>query len=294
MKKLLNIITILLIISACEKTINMEIPNKGRKLVLNSVITDTGFVSVSLHKSRFILDNADFPIVNGATIVLWENNVIIDTLLETGNGIYTSKIIPKTNTKYYIEASKDELKVSSETLVPQVIKAYIKDTLRIEREYNNSLRVRITIEDPGNIENYYAVGVNFIPNDTITAVNDYQHYLYFSIDENVFDSYDGTYALLSDKKFNGVNYTASLYFDEWMLSYLDGQLYIYIMNIHKDLFQYFVSSNNQVFSNSPFSEPVFVPNNIKDGYGIFSSMTLTSDSLKITSTQKPPYEFKKK
>lgn len=283
-----------MIIVSCEKTINMEIPNKGRKLVLNSIINDTGFVSVSLHKSRFILDNSDFPIVNNATIVLWENNIIVDTLIETGNGIYSSKIIPKKENKYFIEAKKEDLIVSSETIMPNSVNAYIRDTLRINKDQNNYLRVRITIEDPGNIENYYAVGVNFIPNDTITKFNGFQYNLYYSIDENVFDFFDGTLALLSDKKFNGANFTANLYFEEYMLGYLDGHLQVYIMNVHKDLYQYIVSSNNQVYSFSPFSEPVFVPNNIKGGYGIFSSLTIQSDSIKLTSNQKPPFAFKKR
>jgi len=293
MRKLFYLIAIFMIIASCEKTINMEIPNKGRKLVLNSIISDTGFVSVSLHKSRFILDNSDFPKVNNATIVLWENNIIVDTLIETGNGVYTSKIIPKTDHKYYIEAKKEDLKVSSETIMPKSINAYIKDTLSINKDHGNFLRVRLTIEDPGNIENYYAVYVDFTPNDS-TIINDYNFYIHFSVDENVFDNYYSSYALLSDKKFNGMNYTASIYFDEWMMSYLDGQLNIYILNLNKDLYWYLLSSNNQLFLSSPFSEPVFVPNNIKDGYGIFSSMTLTYDSLKLTATHKPPYEFKKK
>lgn len=283
MIKLLLLICLALLFTNCEKTINIDIEDKGRKLVLNSIISDTGYVAVNLYKSRFILDNENFNYVNAAEIILWENNIIVDTLNEITNGYYLSSIIPKNNFTYKISAKKDNLTVNSETKIPNKVGFQVVDTLSILKDNSNLLRIRLKIDDPKHEQNFYMIGLNLTNIDTTIYFIENSN-IYFTTDENVFDIHFDNFAFISDRKFSGSSFIVNLYIDQWLYQYMGGTLLVNMMSISKDMYYYYLSLSKQLSTgSSPFTEPVMVFNNINGGYGIFSSFALSKDSINFPS-----------
>jgi len=99
-------------------------------------------------------------------------------------------------------------------------------------------------------------------------------------------SYYGSNAIIfDDAVFNGKKHLLKIYSEDIRvaksdLSKKDVPVYIYFRSINKELYNYYLSMKkyNEVQDN-PFSEPVNVYSNIKNGYGIFGGSAMTLDSV---------------
>lgn len=84
MKKIIFAIFISFSFLSCETFIDMEIPNEGRKITINSIINDNDNPVVYLHRSRFILDGTyEFEPIVQATVTLSKEGTVVATLHET-------------------------------------------------------------------------------------------------------------------------------------------------------------------------------------------------------------------
>ena len=91
MKRELFILGIcLLVLSACEDVIELDLPDAEPLLVVNGRITDSDSTGVTLTTSAPYFSNQATPRVSGAVIRLFENGVEIDQLAEDSAGYYRS------------------------------------------------------------------------------------------------------------------------------------------------------------------------------------------------------------
>ena len=88
MKKLISLLSIIVVLSSCEKDVHVDIPKKDPKLVINAFLAKDSIVSISIGKSRSVLDpvnpggsQQENYIVKNATAVIYENGVVLDTLV---------------------------------------------------------------------------------------------------------------------------------------------------------------------------------------------------------------------
>lgn len=83
-----------LLLSGCQKVINVELNNASPRIVIEGIITDgPGPYSVKISESGSYFDQSDLPPVTGAEVIITDNTGISDTLKEATPGIYiTSKI----------------------------------------------------------------------------------------------------------------------------------------------------------------------------------------------------------
>ena len=88
-KKLYLISTLLIVLFACEKTVYIDIPDKGRKITINSLFNPDSLLKVSVSKSCHILDN-DIQAIENATVEIYKNGSLINTLPYLNNGLYKS------------------------------------------------------------------------------------------------------------------------------------------------------------------------------------------------------------
>ncbi len=267
--------------SSCQKYIDMNIPDKGRKIVANCLYSDTGAVTVFLTQSRFILDNSEFKIITGASVVFYEDGIEVGTLSETEPGKYISQgFIPSAGKSQSIKIIKGNDSITAQSIIPHKVPFEFIDTVRIKTEYYEYLRFRIKVNDPPSNENYYMIGF-----DLKQPVEDTVHHpylLYFSTEEPFVEAYNDNYGLISDILFRGKSQIMSFDLDLYQFSNDTNLLYINFYSISKDMFLYLVSLDAQMQSNdSPFSEPVMIYNNIENGYGVFGGFSIFSDSLLI-------------
>jgi len=282
MKKILFYSCLIILCFSCEKYIDMEIPDKGRKIVANCFLSDTGNVTITLHKSRFILDNSNFDIITGADILLYEDGILVNTLTEDSPGIYISNgYIPISGKNYSIKVSKGTDEVTASTILPSPVPFVFVDTSRIQSEYYEYLRIKIRITDPPGVENYYMIGFEMPPKDSELEYS-YVYPLNFVTDEPFIESYTDGYGLFSDVLFRGQSQVMSFDFDTYNFFNDTNTVYIKLRSISKDMYMYLLTLEAQRNASfSPFAEPVMVYNNILEGYGIFAGYTTYTDSIHI-------------
>jgi hypothetical protein len=87
-------ILFVLILSGCQKVINVDLNNASPHIVIEGVITDEpGPYSVKISESGSYFNQPDLPSVTGAEVIIADDTGISDTLKEATPGIYiTTKI----------------------------------------------------------------------------------------------------------------------------------------------------------------------------------------------------------
>jgi hypothetical protein len=106
MKKLLFVITITSLL-ACTKYESIEnFPIESPRLVANSLFTEGEPFLFRVSRSLSVLDNAQLNHVTDARVVLFRDQIAVDTIQGANEGdFYLSQIIPERGTEYHIQVS---------------------------------------------------------------------------------------------------------------------------------------------------------------------------------------------
>lgn len=281
--KYLSFVIITLVFVSCEKYIDMKIPDKGRKPVINCMFYNDSAFTVQIYESRFILDDADFQLVENAVVTIRENETIIDTLVYNNNGYYkSSHLIPQIGENYKIATICNGQTAESEGNIPvkQIISQI--DTLALSSQNGDYFRFNVKINDPANETNYYLLKIEKLNVDYY--YNKLQIVFVNSDDPSLDAQWQGAY-IVNDNLFNGKIKTFPLDIDfSNLYNYNNDSIkfYISLYSISKDFYLYAITSQAQTSNNgSPFSEPILVFNNIKNGYGIFAGASVYKDSINV-------------
>ena len=98
MKKVIIIsFTIVLILSACEKKLDIDIPEGQKHIVVNGILNDENLIQVNISKSQNILDNENIQFLTDAEPRLYMNDEFVENLINTDSGLYTSSVFPELN-----------------------------------------------------------------------------------------------------------------------------------------------------------------------------------------------------
>jgi len=264
----------------------IELPPHESKLVLNSQIfqgdTTTGILlteSIGITDTFFRNENEAFR--NSSTLTLYtpdkgaiegyiykEPNEFENVQLPLWKFDYNDYIEGET---YSIEAEVDGYDmITSETIVPKQpdlvdVKVYLKEAP--PNRFFSRDKFEITINDPADEENYYLIRANFLINDN--GFEYLRKYRFFDAPENPIDEsfLENRMTILNDKSFNGREHTFVAYGERGKYDFSEITFSIY--QISKKSYDYQLAFENYNID-SPFAEPVTFPNNIDDGYGIFS------------------------
>lgn len=108
MKRLLPILAIALGLFSCEDVIDLEIENSASYLVVDGEISDrAGDKTVQLYYSNAYFDSTQPEYISGIDIVLFENNIAVDTLVENTPGFYQTSYVGIEGNAYHIAFSVD-------------------------------------------------------------------------------------------------------------------------------------------------------------------------------------------
>ena len=120
------IIVLFLTVYSCSKTLKPDIPDTP-KLSVFSLLEPSKPVVVSLSYSLPVLEkDVSRSYVEEATIIMFENDLSVDTLVRVDSFLFLSKILPQTNKNYRFDIQVPETdKVSTENVkilnVPKII-----------------------------------------------------------------------------------------------------------------------------------------------------------------------------
>ena len=302
------------ILISCQKE-EIRVPDTGRKIVLNGLITTDSLLSINLSRSLYITDSGltEENLLQNAKAEIYENNVYLDSLLPCGNiyinlglDIYvppnyrSTKLVPSSGHEY-------EIRVTSPGLPEAGAKVLIPDQVNIDRidttiqkltgnfeswESNIRLICDIAFADPVNEKNYYLLYVYRIP-----AFSSNTNNMVFSCQDPVVEEYlnHGTMmegVAFTDKSINGKEHILRMilngkdignpFWDEGSGSHRKT-IYFRLYSITEDYYKY-IQTLNLFLKNykNPLAETAEVYSNIEGGYGIFGGAAVASDSLVFT------------
>jgi hypothetical protein len=182
MKHLLLYSLFLLLVCACQKE-NVEIPDTGRKLVINGLITTDSLLNVRISNSYYIKDPmmgwAIFPEFDSADVRFYRNNIFLDSLhysiQDNRYDIYPTsnykpdKIYPLPGNEYKINVKRPGFPdATATTKIPRLVRIERVDTSRIDVSGSNFImNCKIEFTDPPGEKNYYLF--NIIKNELLRS-----------------------------------------------------------------------------------------------------------------------------
>jgi len=295
-----------LLTSACQTVVDIELPERDSKLVLNSLFSpDSNFV-FTLSQSKGILEPGELDHLNNGRIEVYGSDGTHGEVTGTGQGSqtfayrYKLPFKPKANIAYTVKASAPGLaSVTASDVLPLPVAIDDLDTSSLHLFDTEEKQIGITFTDPAHTSNFYEVKLFYmvyIPQyDTngqvvgmTASVTELPSYIsnegLFSngVDERVF----------TDDLFNGRSFTVTLGFQEE--NYLpiigdsnalpDYPIYLIaeLRSASEDYYKFnssFLKYQNS--SGDPFAQPVQVYNNVEGGFGIVAGYSSARDTMRV-------------
>ncbi len=309
MKYFIPIIFLLLLYYGCRDSV--EIPDTGRKIVINGLLTNDSLLSVRIGTSSYILENESGTSereqdLKEAEVKIYQNGHSVDSLYHTYVDFYDSwnvfvpgnyrsrKFVPKEGNEYLITVNAPGLpEATAHTKIPEIVKIESIDTIHIilpPGEFvflNTGLSCKIRFTDPLNITNHYLFSVNkepvarpFYNNIEINSKDPViEETLHSRVIEGI---------AFSDKVINGQTYTLSIIIKDESIAHVqtdqgyEGKfsLHFRLYSIPEEYFRY-IRTLNQYSRNfgNPLADPVMMFSNVKGGFGMFTGASVSSVSI---------------
>ncbi|OIR08267.1 hypothetical protein GALL_94350 [mine drainage metagenome] len=158
-------------LTACTKTINVDLNNAPSQLVIEGIVTNKNSAQVNISKSVTFGSSNDFPTVSGATVKITDNLNNNFSLIETTPGFYSnSNLIGVPGRTYNLSVTLNGINYTASSTMPQQVNL---DTLLLTKiPYFNKMItvVQPQYTDPAGIANYYSfIETIEYPNKTFSA-----------------------------------------------------------------------------------------------------------------------------
>ena len=296
MKPLYAYCLLLVLSTQCTQDTDLAFPNTPDQLVLNGILHPDSVVRVHLTKSLPVDDsNSAFPVVEGATVTLYENDIFVDFLVFNTDS-YVIDYYPVAGRCYTVKVQADGYPtVTASDVVPQAVSAVACYKQQDWYVYN-SMAVQITIDDKKEEENRYWLSLlidqyeridsdlwdecrrsnsfDECPRyDSSTVITTRPSYMVsYSVLPDIFNSIvDNTsggvreyqdYIRIGDESINGTTFSLELTAGDPLYTYqemleLDSNqsLSIHLINASQAYDQYLKSSLIYYYNNEFFDEP---------------------------------------
>lgn len=266
--------------------INIEVPETELQMVINLELNAEDTIAKTFVARTANITEADYTFFDDAIVELYKEDDLLAMLdYNIEDNEYSANLDPSDLTvgDYRVEVSGVEGLAdisATQTIHPKVniTKGSYQENGTIEQYYGYAYSVdeaTITIDDPGDQENYYQIKLFGVIEDTLNNRITTREIFITSINPFVESGFALDGLLLSDESFNGNNFDLSIGFGNYFASGYgsDNELRYLIAelsNISRDNYLYLLSLNAfKTSEGNPFAEPVVVHNNIDNGIGIF-------------------------
>lgn len=280
---------------ACEK----EISYKGGKidnfLVLNAALSPDSVVACHITVSKNILENQDIQVPADVKATLLEDGKMVGDLKQNkqGGNYILLGFKPAVGKQYEIRASyKEYPEVKAKTSIPEPAAGEVVNLKAMSNE--GKLKITLRVDDkPGR--NFYRLRVLSRQYDWYYDENGSEYkpveppvYFFETIEsddavlngnkvrneEGIEEYPSNQYGVFNDELFDGKSYSLTFYLPYY---FNDESLYdnlrIDLQEITEDLHFYYKTLDAfHFYEDRPFSEPVRVFSNVKNGAGIVGGM----------------------
>lgn len=272
--KILNIffcLALLLSTTACIRDAeNVKVTPENPRLVVTCFISPSDtLIKVKVGKSVPLLgrieSNYNGNYISNAQVSISDGEKRIQLVYDSRNYLYSAPTLDfkiEAGKTYFLDVNTpDGMNVSSSTVVPaqKVVQEDILITSEVSVD-NNSKTFQVTFKDLPGQPNFYRIEAYY--SDSSSWNNTIYNYSVFWENDNGYNLYSDIN--FEDKQIKSLR--ASVYSDNtitFMVHHLSRDYYLYHQSIEN--FQ----------GESPFSEPVLVYSNIKNGLGVFAGYNTT-------------------
>jgi hypothetical protein len=296
----------LTVMLSCEKDITVDAPQHEVKLVVNSITGMNMPFTAIVGKTAGILDltTPESYLVSNAVVLLYENNVVKDTLEfnPTTNRYHAkNKTIAKAGFSYRLTATAPGFNTAeAETTMPaNIIIESISRRLNVRADADSNMydEVKIRFTDDAATSNYYMVKFTR-PFNNRGDIHYEDMYCMRSLDTDIdrrtdvdpilFEDCIDREFMMTDKRFKGPVKELIVFIRNHELEPVSDTVVnrqykavAELKNITADQYNY--RKSNGAYHDSednPFAEPVLVFTNIQNGYGLFSTYNLSRDTIR--------------
>lgn len=281
--------------SACEKYLDYDGEDAEPRLVLNGTFTPNSVFRVELSNSSGYVNRGSLNTISYGKVAVFDGNgQFLDSLIHTLNGVYKGSLKASANKSYTVQASAGSLgNVWASDYIPEPVPIISWDTTTTtyaEFDYTQKrLQIEYTINDPGSSENFYVIELyktdyyylsyQYDPNtgtqwmDTVYYDEPYRNLYSFTTADPILLSevevdigetmYYANSLAYSDALFNGKAQTFRI-----ALDYYEGgaRIELELKSCSEAYYRYTRTLENYYYTEGdPFSQPVQVFNNIKNG-----------------------------
>jgi hypothetical protein len=280
------------ILTACELTVDVDVPVKQEQLTVNSFFNPDSVWSASVKLNRNILDHAPIKSVEDATLIIYDESGPIDTLIHEGKGNYRSDAgKPQMGTKYEIrvEAENYQSVIGQSTIpLPVEITDFRLAFPTDKKDDILDIRINLKFKDDPNRKNYYHIllyteGKYYYPSQGSAK----KEIKIQSIENNLSSNYDENVLvnggiLLNDVLFNGKEATFSFksYSSRYELEKNYESYKLSVRSVSEDYYRYLTTAGLQKsISGNPFAQPINIYNNIQKGFGVFAGFSQSTSTI---------------
>ena len=275
---LLQFVAFIILITSCQKTVSLDVGQVNPRLVVNSILDKDSLIRVQLSKSKSMMDTSQsIERINNATVKIFEDNILKQTLTKGVSGLYSSALKPKLASDYRIEIENTGFgHVEATTLIPLAPDlTYATQTTELTPgSAPQYIKFKIGIKDDGIAPDYYYLRAFLIKKGFLPGANPKWVMAadIYSDDKEVVtdDNHTLKGIVFDDAAFVGLSYELIAYTPYRVNQ--DFNLWFELSSITSDYYRYLVSTilqNNA--GNNPFAEPVIIKSNIQNGTGIFGA-----------------------
>ena len=284
-------LTVLVLVESCRKldtVVDLKIDEKQNLLVVNSIFTNDSIITVDISKTSNYFSTQTNDSISGAICQLYINGTYSETLLDKGNGTYTTTLKAVAGNSYELKVSANGFKsVTAQTQLPSL-------TVLVDAQtYADSVngKFNFTVKDIDNSRNYYTISLLLVPKDSLGNYNvlkkgqilslnqqkqSNNQEAFFDLFGNSSQEYSAWNYEFDDEMYNQQQLTYSLNYTEFY--YVDSnetipllKRFVYLKNVSAEMYNYKKTlQKQQDNANNAFAEPVQIYNNITGGLGIFA------------------------
>jgi hypothetical protein len=285
----LSLLLVVLSTFSCKKVVQSEFPDIVQKPVVNSIlqVDSTLVLNISFNGN---LDASKIKQIENATVNIFVDNILTETISNGEDGLYISNIIVEPNKNYSCEIEVPGYKtLTCNAKIPtlsEIVEIVHEPLAYTDPEGTIFPSTHITFENNPDTIQYFEIIIK-----NLRSYNNEEHNYYASlvgIDDPILINEGLPIAVFSNELISGTSYTMSLNYNTMSSSWNIADTYPYIVELRsvsydyykyaKQLYLFKESVNNDNLTGT--CAPVQLYSNINEGFGIFTGYsTYISDTI---------------
>ncbi|HPQ35836.1 MAG TPA: DUF4249 family protein [Tenuifilaceae bacterium] len=261
---LLIIFSVLLTCCEITKTVEVDMPFEGSKIVVLGMVSESELHPIYLSKTTHPL-STESDSLTGCDVSFFENDVLIGKLIKKSDYLYileeSAAFTPNTENSYSVKVKADGL--DEATSVPISFPKLVEiDSLQVSPIASDPLTLNLSVFFTDPIEdNFYALGIErYVDGELADVFFDYEVFSpYSTFDDNLFQG-SSTNKMVKVNLEGDINHPKPI------------DIKVTLFSIPKETFDFYWSVREQSATLRNFyMEPSYVNNTINGGYGHFGA-----------------------